>query len=331
MKLLITREIPDAGIKILEQYPSIEIDYRKGPPLSEEALLKAVVGVDAILPVIPDKITQKIIEAAGQNLKIIAHYAVGYDNIDIETATKNKVYVSNTPGDLTESVAEFTLGLIYALSKNIVTADKFVRNGNYQFWDPMLFLGPTLRNKVLGIIGMGRIGQHLARLAHGGLKMKILYSDPKEHIDIEKECDAKKVELEELLTNSDFVSLNCPLIESTRHLINQKELELMKPTAYLINTARGPIVNEAALYEALKNNTIEGAALDVFEDEPSLYNGLTSLNNIILTPHIASATREARIQMARMAAQNIIDVLIKGTAPTNLVNMELADKIGKIA
>ncbi len=325
MKLLITREIPQAGIEILNKYREIEIDYRKDRPLTKEELKDAIKGKDAILPVIPDQITKEVMTAAGPQLKLIAHYAVGFDNIDINGATELGIYVSNTPGDLTESVAEFSLGLMFAISKKIVSSDKFTREGNYKFWDPLVFMGPTLQGKTLGIVGMGRIGQYLAKMAHNGLNMKILYTDSNTCEELEKSLGAKKVELIELLENSDFVSLHCPLNESTHHLIGHKELEHMKPTSYLINTARGPVVNEAALYTALKENWIEGAALDVFENEPALYPGLAELENVILTPHIASATREARIQMAVMVANNIVDVLINKTPPTNLVNKELAE------
>jgi glyoxylate reductase len=326
MKLLITREIPSAGLNILKEHPEIKIDYKQGDPLTDKELKEAIKGADAIIPIIPDKISKEVLESAGPGLKLVAHYAVGYDNIDIESATKMGIYVSNTPGDLTESVAEFTLGLMFAISKSIVSSDKYTRLGNYKYWDPMIFLGPTLMGKTLGIVGFGRIGKYLATIAHNGLEMEILYSDPVQHMETEKEIGAKKVELEELLENSDFVSLNCPLTDETRYLIGHKELEKMKPTAYLINTARGPVVNEAALYTALKEKWIEGAALDVFENEPNLYDGLSELENVIVTPHIASATREARIQMAIMAANNVVDVLINNSPPRNLVNKDLAEK-----
>lgn len=323
MKLLITREIPRAGIEILDDYPEIEIDYREGSPLKDEGLKKAVKGVDAIISVIPDKITKEIIEAAGPQLKLIANYAVGFDNIDIEAATKKGVYVSNTPGDLTESVAEFTLALMFAIAKGMVASDKYVREGKYKYWDPLIFMGPTLMGKTLGIVGLGRIGSYLAGIAHRGLEMEILYTNPDPKPEVEKELGARKVELDYLLQHSDFVSLNVPLTEETRHMIGHKEFEKMKPTAYLINTARGPVVNEAALYTALKESWIEGAAIDVYENEPDQYPGLTELENVILTPHIASATREARIQMATMAAHNVEDVLINEKPPRNLVNKEL--------
>lgn len=326
MKLLITRKIPQAGIEILEKHPEIELDYRQGPPLSKEALIHAVKDAHAIIPVIPDRIDKDVIEAADK-LKIIATYSVGYDHIDASAATQKGIYVANTPGDLTESVAEHSLALMMALGRRVVAGDQFVRDGKYKYWDPMLFLGPKFLGKTLGIIGLGRIGTHFAKIAKNGLNMNILYSDPKRSVEREKEVNAKYVTVDELLEHSDVISVHCNLCEETKHLIGEKELRKMKPTAYIINTARGPIIDEAALYTALKENWIEGAALDVFEDEPNVYNGLTELENVVLTPHIASATREARIQMARMAAQNVIDVLIDNKAPSNLVNKELVSSL----
>ena len=175
MKVLITREIPQAGIELLKEHPEIELDYRKGIPLSPEELIKAVKGVDGIIPVIPDQITEEVMKAAGPNLKIIAHYAVGYDNIDVKAATKHKIFVSNTPGNLTEAVAEHSLALMLAVGRRIVESDKFTREGNYKCWDPMIFLGPKFMGKTLGIVGFGRIGQHFARMCMHGLQMKVLY------------------------------------------------------------------------------------------------------------------------------------------------------------
>lgn len=333
MKVLITREIPQAGLNILNIYGDrIEIDYKKGDPLSNAALKKAVKDVDAIIPVIPDKITKEIINAAGKNLKIIATYSVGYDHIDTEHATKKKIFVGNTPGNLTEAVAEHCVALMMAVGRHIATGDKYCRKGNYKFWDPMLFVGPKFMGKTLGIIGFGRIGQHLARIAKHGFNMKILYNDPVRHSEAENLLDAEKVDLDVLLENSDIVSLNCNLTKETRHLIQDNELEKMKPYAILINTARGPVVNEKTLVTALKEGWIAGAGLDVFEEEPKIHPELTKLDNVVLSPHVASATWEARIQMARMAAENVVDVLINGKPPRYLVNKELAeDNISSIS
>ncbi|MBP8961255.1 D-glycerate dehydrogenase [Patescibacteria group bacterium] len=314
MKVLITREIPDAGIRILQEHPEITLDYRQGPPLSKEEMIEAIKDADALIPVIPDQIDKDIIEA-GKNLKIIAAYSVGYDHIDIATAKAKGIAVSNTPGDLTESVAEHTIALMLAVSRQVVNADKFVREGKYKYWDPMIFLGPKLKGKTFGIVGFGRIGRHTADIARNGFDMRIVYSDRYQ----QPASGAEFAPLEKLLEISDVVSLNCNLSAETLHLIDEAQLKQMKPTAYLINTARGPIVNEKALIRALQEKWIAGAGLDVFEDEPDVPEELKKLENVVLTPHIASATKEARIQMARMAADNVIEVLVYKEKPINQV------------
>lgn len=319
MRVLITREIPQSGLELLRQHPQLELDIRDGGPLSPDVLKEAIVNVDALITVIPDQITKDIIDAA-KNLKIIAAYSVGYDHIDLTAAKSKNIYVSNTPGNLTESVAEHSLALMMALGRHLAAADQFVRDGDYKYWDPMIFLGPKFFGKTLGIIGFGRIGQYFARIAHSGLNMSILYFDKNRNEDIEKELNAKSVDLGTLLENSDVISLHCNLCAETKHLIGERELRKMKPTAYLLNTARGSIVNEAALAVALREFWIAGAGLDVFENEPLVHKDLLKLDNVILTPHIASATREARIQMSCMAAENVIDVLVNGQPPRNLVS-----------
>jgi glyoxylate reductase len=331
MKLLITREIPQAGINILKKYPQIELDYRTGKPLTPKELIEAIKDVDAIIPVIPDRVPEELIKA-GKNLKVISTYSVGYDHIDTVTATKEKVYVANTPGDLTESVAEFAMALLMTLSKRVSEADKFCKDSRYKYWEPMEFIGPKLKGKTLGIVGFGRIGQQFARMAKYGFEMNILYTDPLQHFEAENLLDAKKVELDTLLENSDIISLHCNLVEQTHHLIGEQQFRKMKPSAYLINTSRGPIINEKNLVQALEENWIAGAALDVFEDEPTINNKLKTMDNVVITPHIASATWEARIQMATMAVTNVIDVLIDKTPPKNLVNKELVkNNISSIA
>jgi len=314
MKVLITREIPDAGIRILQEHPEITLDYRQGPPLSKEEMIEAIKDADALIPVIPDQIDKDIIEA-GKNLKIIAAYSVGYDHIDIATAKAKGIAVSNTPGDLTESVAEHTIALMLAVSRQVVNADKFVREGKYKYWDPMIFLGPKLKGKTFGVVGFGRIGRHTADIARNGFDMRIVYSDRYQ----QPASGAEFAPLEKLLEISDVVSLNCNLSAETLHLIDESQLKQMKPTAYLINTARGPIINEKALIRALQEKWIAGAGLDVFEDEPDVPEELKKLENVVLTPHIASATKEARIQMARMAADNVIEVLVYKEKPINQV------------
>jgi len=322
MKLLITREIPQAGINILKQYKDIELDYRQGSPLSEKELLAAVKDIDAIIPVIPDKINKKVINAA-KNLKVIAAYSVGYDHIDVEHATSKNIFVGNTPGDLTESVAEHALALIMSAARRIPEADKFCRTAKNKYWNPMDFVGPKINGDTLGIIGFGRIGQHLARMAKHGLNMRILYTDVTRHPEADSLLDAEKVELDYLLENSDFISIHCNLTPETENMIGENEFRKMKPLAYIINTARGKIINEEALARALKQNYIAGAALDVFANEPEINPELKLLNNIVLSPHIGSATWEARLQMARMAAENVVDVLISNKPPRYIVNKEL--------
>lgn len=327
MKVLITRKIPANGIEILGQYKDIQIDFRQGPPLSQNELKKAVKGADAIIPVIPDQITKEILEAAGPNLKLVATYSIGYDHIDVSAATKLKIYVANTPGDLTESVAEHAFALMLAVGRKISEADRFTRAGKYKYWDPMLFMGPQFKGKTLGIIGFGRIGQHLAKIAKYGLDMELLYTDTMCNETAEKTVNAKFVTKDYLLEHSDIVSLNCILCPDTVHLIGERELKKMKPTAYLINTSRGKVIDEAALTVALKEGWIEGAGLDVFENEPEINGELMKLENVVLTPHIASATREARLEMSRMAAENVVEVLINKKPPKNLVNVDLTNSL----
>ena len=316
MKVLITRQIPNAGIRLLKEYSELELDYRQGPPLSKEELKEAIKEADAIIPVIPDKIDEEVI-TAGKKLKLIATYSVGYDHIDLEAAEKKGIYVSNTPGDLTESVAEHTIALMLAVGKNIVSSDKYTRKGNYNYWDPMIFLGPKFMGKTLGIVGFGRIGQSVADIARDGFNMRIVYSDVVKHVN----KGAEMLPLDELLETSDIVSLNCNLTEKTHHLIDKPQLRKMKPTAILINTARGSVIKEKALIRALQEKWIEGAGLDVFEQEPEVPQELRELENVVLTPHIASATREARIQMATMAAKNVIEVLVNNKEPINQIKM----------
>ena len=316
MKVLITRKITDNAFSMLQK-AGLEVDYRKGKPLSKEELIEAIADVEAIIAVIPDQIDKDIIDA-GKKLKIISCYSVGFDNIDVNYASSKGIIVTNTPGHLTESVAEHSMALLMAVSRKINMADFYVRAGKYIYWDPLIFLGPTLSGKTLGIIGMGRIGRHLAKIAHNGFGMKILYTDSVKW-EIDAELDGQFCNLEYVLNHSDFVSLNCLLSDETRHLIGEKELKMMKPTSYLINTSRGAVINELALIEALKNNTIAGAGLDVFENENEVNKEFFKLQNVVLTPHIASATYDARTEMGLLAAQNIIDLLVKKENPKYIV------------
>ena len=320
MKVFVTRKIPIAGIKLLKKHFQVRV-YAKDQVIPKKELLKGVKWCDALLCLLTDKIDKTILKA-NPKLKIVSNYAVGYNNIDIKTATSLKIPVTNTPGVLTDAVAEHTMALLMAISRRIPESDKFTRAGKYKSWKPMLLLGAQLKGKTLGIIGLGRIGAGLAERAHKGMGINVLYHDIKRNPKFEKKYQAKFATLNNLLKKSDFISLHVPLLPSTKHLISKKQLSLMKKTAYLINTSRGPIVNEKALVSALKSKRIAGAALDVFENEPKLTPGLNKLSNVVLTPHTASATIEARTAMSEIAAQNIVAIL-KGKKAKFTVNPEV--------
>lgn len=316
-KIFITRQIPDKGIKMLKD-KSWEVIVGPEGEISREELLEKVKGVEAILSVLTEKIDGQVMEAAGQQLKIVANYAVGYNNIDVAEAAKRKIMVTNTPGVLTDAVAEHTVALLFAIAERIVEADRYTRAGKYKAWGPKLLLGADIKGKTLGIVGLGRIGSAFARRMQDGFEVKIVYHDIKRNEELEKKLNADYRELDDLLKEADFVSLHTALTPETRHLINAERLKMMKPTAYLINTSRGPVIDEKVLVEVLKSKKIAGAALDVFENEPALAPGLAELENVVLTPHIASATKETRDKMAEMAANNIVAAL-EGQTPPNLV------------
>lgn len=282
----------------------------------QEELYKAAKGKHAVLTLLSNKIGAEFFDAAGPQLKIVANYAVGFDNIDVKEATKRGIVITNTPSDVVnESVAEHTFALIMALAHRIPEAHIFTTHGKYDGWKPDLFLGSNLKGRTIGLIGAGRIATSVAERAYKGFGMKVIYQDLNKNEYIEKEFKAKKVQLDALLKQADFVSLHVPLFPSTHHLISTKQFGMMKKSAYLINTARGPIVDEKAMLVALKAKKIAGVGIDVFECEPAIDCDLTddlelrSFNNAVLTPHIASATYEARADMAKIAAKNIIAVL----------------------
>ncbi len=277
--------------------------------LAREQLLQKVKGVDAILSLLTDKMNAEVMDAAGPQLKIIANYAVGIDNIDLKDAAAHNVIITNTPEVLTESVAEHAIALMFALAHRIVESDQFMRDGKYVGWAPMLFLGNDLVGKTLGLVGLGRIGADVAKRMHDGFEMKIVYYDAKRNEELEEKYNLEYKDLDSLFKESDFVSIHVPLTPETKHLISAERLKMMKKTAYLINTSRGPVVDEIALVEALKSGEIKGAALDVYEQEPKMAPGLAELPNTVLTPHTASATEETRGAMSELAAKNIIAVL----------------------
>ena len=321
MKIYVTRAIPDSGINLLkEKGHEVTISSKDGV-LSKEELISELgkEEYDAVLCLLTDKVDGEIFDAAPK-AKIFANYAVGYGNIDVEEAKKRGLAVTNTPGVLTNTVAEHAFALMMAISKRIVEADKYTRAGKYQGWSPMLMLGTDMYQKTLGVVGLGRIGSRVAHHGKNGFDMNIVYYDVKRNENFEKEYGATFMEnVDELLKQADFISVHVPLLDSTRHLINAERLALMKESAVLVNTSRGPVIDEKALVEVLKNKQIRGAALDVFEEEPKLADGLDELDNVIITPHIASGTQETRSKMSEMVAQNIIDFL-DGKTPANLVS-----------
>lgn len=321
MKIYITRQIPDEGINLLKGKGYDVVINPHDRVLSKDELIAALSGnaYDAVLCLLTDTIDADIFEAAGPQCRIFANYAVGFDNIDLTSAAKKNIIITNTPGVLTNTVAEHTFALMLAISRRIAEADAFTREGKYIGWAPMLLLGNDFSAKTLGIVGLGRIGSRVAHHAAKGFEAKIIYHDVQKNADFEKEFNAVyKENLDDLLAEADYVSIHVPLLDSTRHLIDARRLGLMKPSAYLINTSRGAVIDETALSLALQKNSIKGAAIDVFEHEPSLAPGLSQLKNIIMTPHIASGTEETRQAMSRLAAENIIAVFEGKEAPNKV-------------
>jgi len=327
-RVFVTREIPEAGLSRIREYYDVSVwpEYT-APPY--EVILEEAKRSDALVTLLTDKIDCRLISESQPRLRIISQYAVGYDNIDVDCATRHGVYVTNTPGVLTDATADLTWALILAVTRRIVEADRFVRSGEWYRsgtgWHPLMLLGFEVTGKTLGIIGMGRIGRAVAERARG-FKMKVLYYSRRRLPPEEEErLNARYVDLDTLLRESDIVSIHTPLTPETRHMIGERELKLMKKTAYLINTARGKVVDTDALVRALREGWIAGAGLDVFDQEPlPPDHPLTKLDNVVLTPHIGSATVETRTRMALMVAENLIE-FYRGNVPPNLVNPEVVD------
>jgi len=319
MNVFVTRKIPTPGLDLLRKEFTITVNS-DNCVLTKEEIIKGIKGSDGLLCLLTDPIDREVIYAEPK-LKMIASYAVGYDNIDISAATERGIPVSNTPGVLTETTAELTWALLFSVARRIVEGDTFTRDGKFKGWEPLLMLGQDVTNKTLGIIGTGRIGTAFA-LKSKGFQMKVIYTDEQRNEQLERELGAKKLPLSDLLKESDFVSIHVPLTKATYHLIGEKELKMMKKTAILLNTARGPIIDEAALITALKEHWIFGAGLDVYEHEPKISKELKKLNNVILQPHTGSGTIETRTKMALMVAENLIEGL-KGNIPPNCINKEV--------
>lgn len=323
-KVFVTRRIPQKGLDMIRAVADVEVWPEELPP-PYEILLEKVRGIDGLLCLLTDRIDARLMDAAGPSLKVISQYAVGFDNIDVEAATQRGIPIGHTPGVLTDATADFTWALILAAARRVVEGYKYVQAGRWKTWGPTLLLGPNVSGATLGIVGFGRIGQAVARRARG-FDMRILAYDPSESTEVAQNLGAELVDsLDTLLREADIVTLHTPLTKETYHLIGERELRLMKPTAVLVNTARGPVVDPQALYRALRDGEIGFAALDVTEPEPIPADSpLLSLENIIITPHIASASVQARTAMAEMAARNLIAGL-RGERLPHCVNPEVYD------
>jgi len=318
-KIFVTRLLPKPAMEKLEEVFDVKINP-EDRVLSKQEIITGTKWCDLLLCLLTDTIDEEIL-SANPKLKGISNYAVGFNNIDVKAAARRKIPVCNTPGVLTDTTADMTWALIFANARRIVESDKFNRAGKFKGWGPMFFLGNDIFGKTLGIIGAGRIGTAVAKRAIG-FKMKVLYSDNFPNKKIEKSVNAEKVKFEHLLKKSDFVSIHVPLLPETTNMIGEKELKMMKKTAFLINTSRGPIVDEKVLVKALKENWIAGAGLDVYTNEPEMTEGLAECKNAVLTPHTASATIETRTKMGILAAENAI-AMIKGIRPKHIVNPEV--------
>ena len=307
--------------------PHFEVDqFDKHTAIPRRLLLKKIRDKDGLLCILTEKVDQELLDAAPR-LKAVATYSVGFDHIDVKACSARQVAVTNTPGVLTETTADFTWALLLACARRVAEGDKFMRAGKYKAWDPMMLLGTDVYGKTLGIVGFGRIGQAVARRA-AGFGMRVLYYDTQRIFpEVEKQFGAEYRELNDLLRESDFVTLHCVLDRATHHLIDEKAFALMRRSAYLVNAARGPIVDEKALVKALKSGRIRGAALDVYELEPKMAAGLAKLPNAVLAPHLACASLETRTKMGLMAAQGLIDVLALRKMPRHPVNPEICEKL----
>jgi len=319
--IFVTRKLPPAAMTLLEENFQMVCNPHNRVLLREE-LLNAVRGKDGILSLLTDTMDGEVMDSAGKSLKMIANYAVGFNNIDVDAATKRKIAVSNTPGVLTDTTADLAMALILAVARRIVESDIYTRAGKYMGWDPLLFMGSDVHHKSLGIMGFGRVGQALAKRA-AGFDMQILYHD-RARVDpeIEEKVGATYVDQDTLLKTSDYISIHVPLTPETTGLIDSKTLSLMKPSAFIVNTARGEIIREAELVKALEEKKIAGAGLDVFEHEPKIHPGLLKMDNVVILPHIGSASLETRTKMGLMAAENLI-ARFKGESPPNCLNPEI--------
>ena len=316
-KVLVTEPITGPFLDELEKFCEVKVGNR-GDFLTEESLIYALDDINGLLCLLTNPVSEKVVNSA-KKLKIIANMAVGYNNIDIQAAEKNGIIVTNTPDVLTEATAELTIGLIFATARKFSASEQFLRDGKFDIWDPFGHLGMQLSGKTLGIIGMGKIGFSVAQKAHA-LGMNICYHNRKPVEEKAKSVNATFFDsLDELITHSDVISLHCPLTDETHHLLRTEHFEKMRESSILINTSRGPVVDEAALAEALHSGQIAGAGLDVFEEEPRVHPDMLTAPNTVLLPHIGSATHQTRKEMARLSYEAIIHIA-KEKNPSELSN-----------
>ncbi len=319
--VLITRPIQQVAIDEVSKHCEVRV-HAIDEPMSPEVLANAMRDVDAVMPC-GLRVSREAIEGAAK-LRVVANIGAGYDNIDVETCTRRRILVTNTPDVLTESTADLAFALTLAVARRVVEGDHFVRHENWPQWQWNFMWGSEMNGKTLGLYGFGRIGQAMARRGRG-FSMRILYhSRNRVPSKVEKELAAQWVDRETLMRESDFLSLHMPLTPETRHAIGGREFLLMKPTAYVINTARGPIIDEEALVKALQAGKLAGAGLDVYEHEPRVHSALIAMKNVVLVPHIGSATAETRLHMALLASVNLLAAL-DGKRPPNLLNPEVLD------
>lgn len=319
-KVFITRTLPEVAEQILTRAGHDVAVAPQDGPLPRKEFLRELAGADAAITLLTDTVDGEAMDAAGR-IRGFANYAVGYDNMDVAAATERGIPLSNTPGVLTAATAEMAWALLFAVSRRVVESDAIMRSGLWPGWGPMQFIGGDVGGRTLGIVGAGRIGTAMAMRSRG-FEMPVLYTDEKRNEVLERELGARKVDLETLLAESDFVSIHVPLMPATRHLFGAEAFRRMKRTAYIINTARGAVINEAELVEALRQRVIAGAGLDVYEFEPKMVEGLATLDNVVITPHTASATEDSRNGMAELAARNIL-AMLEGRVPETCLNPEV--------
>lgn len=322
-KLYIARKLPEPIEEMLS--PFFDVKSNPSELLEEkEEFLRNIEGITALVTDSRVKVDEEVMNAAGSQLKVISNYAAGFNNIDVEAATRKGIAVTNTPGAVNNATADIAWALMFSIARRVAEGDRLIRTGEPWSWTPTFFLGRDFTGKTLGIIGAGRIGKTMAKRACG-FDMEIIYVDGRVNEQMERELGAKRVDFERLLKEADYISIHTPLTPETRHMISEKEFAMMKPTTILINASRGPVVDEKALIEALKTHTIWGAGLDVFEKEPYVNPEFFKLDNVVMTPHIGTATSDARRDMAIMAAQNVLDI-IEGKTPVGIINREVLNR-----